>query len=345
MTGLASYGFADSHVYGDLNLEYFFDKTQNYSASLNLFRRLERRDNPDIVRLATVTTLALFSRNDYGDYFYSDGVSASFSAGFGQLKYIRGQRFERPNQISLTFHNEFHRSASKHTEFAFPGFYADTFRTNPNIFKGTMRSMELEMNFGFNRLRRISDFGVLLRGEFSHPDIGSDFDFRQAEASIFLRTQTLPLWTLEVRAEAGISDGNVPPQRFFSLESVATAIASSSVFRGMKVKEFYGDKYFSLFVQHNFGEVIPGILRIPNLASFGVEFVGFANIGWSDFSLQTLQYSNTQLPFTARTNDKWYYETGLGFNKLLLFFRIDIATRLSQRAKPSFILTFSRATF
>ncbi len=144
MRGLSSDAFADSHLIGECTPESFFDKTQIYSASLNPFRRLERRDNPDIVRLATVTTLALFSRNDDGDYYYSDGLSASLTAGFGQLQYIRGQRFERPNQLSLTFHNEFHRSASKHTEFAFPGFYADTFRPNPSIFKGTMHSLELE---------------------------------------------------------------------------------------------------------------------------------------------------------------------------------------------------------
>ena len=113
----------------------------------------------------------------------------------------------------------------------------------------------------------------------------------------------------------------------------------------MRAKEFYGDSYAAITMEHNFGEVIPGVLRIPNIASFGIEFIAIAGMGWTQFSSQTLTYTATKLPSTSATADGWYYEAGLGFNKIILFLRCDISARFSQRNTPSFGLTISGATY
>ncbi len=117
------------------------------------------------------------------------------------------------------------------------------------------------------------------------------------------------------------------------------------MFRGMGVKEFYGDRYAAISLEHNFGEVIPGVLRIPNIASFGIEFILLGRAGWSAFSEQTRLYTSTTLPSTNITGDRYYYEAGLGLNRVLLFFRVDLSARLSQVEKPKFFFTVSGATF
>ena len=78
----------------------------------------------------------------------------------------------------------------------------------------------------------------------------------------------------------------------------------------MEVKEFLGDRFLSLAFEHNFGEIIPGVLRIPNVASFGIEFVLFGNIGYSEFTDNAVfskvdgEYYKTRQ--TAATPDKYF---------------------------------------
>ncbi|MBK6418661.1 MAG: hypothetical protein IPF79_05645 [Ignavibacteria bacterium] len=76
--------------------------------------------------------------------------------------------------------------------------------------------------------------------------------------------------------------------------------------------------------------MIPGLLRIPDIASFGIEFIAFGGIGWTTFSPQTLEYTKTTLPTTDLTSDKAYYEVGLGINRILLFFRLDERSSISD---------------
>ena len=91
--------------------------------------------------------------------------------------------------------------------------------------------------------------------------------------------------------------------------------------------------------------MIPGILRIPDIASFGIEFILFGGVGWTSFSEETMKYTRTMLPTTDITTDKAYYEIGVGINRVLLFFRVDVNARLSQRTIPEFRVTLSGATF
>ena len=113
----------------------------------------------------------------------------------------------------------------------------------------------------------------------------------------------------------------------------------------MRIKEFYGDRSASLQFSHNFGEVIPGVLRIPNIASFGIEFILFGGVQWTSFSPQTLAAYPTTLPTTDITADRTYFELGVGVNRLLLFFRLDVNARISQRDIPELRFTVTNATF
>jgi hypothetical protein len=153
----------------------------------------------------------------------------------------------------------------------------------------------------------------------------------------------LPLWRLDARFSGGYSWGDIPPQKFFSLESSIASTAGDGVFRGMNVKEFYGDRFAALSLEHNFGEVIPGVLRIPSIASFGIEVILTGSIGYTEFSRNALVIK--QLPSTYSTNDTYYYEAGIALNKIFLFFRCDVSGRFSQRSDPELRFTISGSTF
>lgn len=343
-TLLGGYGTADKHWYADGELRLALDDVGKYSLRVNGYNKLARRDNPYTITQPSITLMSLFLKNDYGDYYYAKGGSAAVEVSFGQFQFIRRDVFVRPTRFSVTLRNENHEPAFVNTDFAI--FGSEPFRDNPPAFTGTLRSLTMEFNWNYHPERRFSGVGWQIKGEVSEPSlIPSDFRFRQLLSTLVIHMPTLPLWTLELRLTAGWSYGDVPPQRFFSLESAASSIAAVGALRGLYVKEFYGDRFATASIEHNFGELIPGILRIPNLASFGIEFIVSGGIGWSQFSPRTLAYTNTKLPSADDTKERIYYEAGIGLNKILLILRTDVTVRLSQVSPPRFFFTLGFAQF
>lgn len=338
------YGFADERWYGEIAGKVWLDRTEHFAIDASAYRRLARRDNPWIVTAQGITPLALVFGSDYGDYYYSNGFEGGIEASSGQLRFLRRDQYIRPNRFRVFFRAEDHESARNRTEFSLLG-RDDTFRPNPPAMDGTMRSIGGEINLAFAPGRRFGRIGLQLTAEVSDPDLlPTAFTFEQYTGTFFLTTRTLPLWQLDVRFSGGYSRGQVPPQRFFSLESAVSSIAGEAAFRGMSVKEFYGDRFASVSLEHNFGEIIPGILRIPNIASFGIEFLLLGRAGWTSFSPETRMFTNTTLPSTDATSDRYYYEAGIGINRLLFFFRVDLSARFSQVESPTLRFTFTGAT-
>lgn len=343
--GAAGYGFNDKHVAATLHGTYWFDDLQKWTADAQVYNRLNRRDDPNAVRTTAITYSTLFFGNDYGDYYYARGFELGASYGWGQLRFIRNEVYARPSSIRVFMRNEDQTTAQQHTTWSLFG-RDRAVRQNPAIIDGILRSLGAELHLSYSPSRLISRNGMALYAEVSEPSIiASDFRFASVQWKGLLRFPTLPLWLMDLTASVGWSFGDVPPQRFFSLESSLSGIAIGSAFRGMRIKEFYGDRYATIALSHNFGEVIPGILRIPNVASFGIEFLLFGGVGWTQFSPRAFTHTATTLPTTDITRERVYYETGIGFNRILLFFRLDVNARFSQRDTPAFAITFTTASF
>ena len=339
------YGTADKRFYGWLRPTVFIDDRQRWSFDASVFDILERRDNPYVVRGTLITATSLLFGSDYGDYYYRRGGELGLSYSWGQFVFIRADLWQRPSMVRVFFRNEDHLSA--HTRDVWSLFQPQQpERQNPHIVPGTLRSAGALLRLSFSPFRMISRTGLSLMIEHADAEIlPSSFSFTILKAEGMLRFKPLSVWTTDLVATFGWSDGAVPPQRFGSLESSVNGLAVSGAFRGMSVKEFYGDRYATLSITQNFGEVVPGVLRIPGIASFGIEFIAFGGIGWTTFSEQTRAFTATMLPTTSQTREGVYYEVGLGINRLLLFFRLDVNARISQRDRPEFRLTLSGATF
>ena len=319
----AGYGWADNHLYAEAFHRQYLNNTQKYFLELSAYRKLARRDNPYVVGVNGINTLSLFFRNDYGDYFYNDGTELAFEYGWGQLRFLRREEFIRPSAIRVSIRREFHASAQTNSD-------------------GKYTILNAEYRQNFTPMRRISTAGFIITGQHALQGI-SKHSYSQATFQSFLRFTTLPLWRMDMRISSGWSWGDIPPQEFYSLESSVASTAGDGVLRGMNVKEFYGDRYVALSAEHSFGEVIPGVLRIPSIASFGIEFILTGSVGWTEFSKNALRL--VPLPSTSATGDCIYYEAGIALNRLFLFFRTDLSARFSQRATPELRFTVSGATF
>lgn len=338
------YGTADRTLYGWLRPTLFLERQQRWSLDASVYNVLQRRDNPNVVRTPLITATSLLFGNDYGDYYYRRGGEAGISYSWGQLVFIRNDLWQRPSSLRMFMRSEDHRSAISRDVWSL--FQPTQERLNPLIVPGTLRSLGAQLRLNYSPARLISRTGLSVSLEHANPSLlPSAFAFTTLQAEGLLRFKPLSVWTTDLVATFGWSDGAVPTQRFGSLESSVNGLAVTGAFRGMRVKEFYGDRYATLSVTQNFGEVIPGVLRIPGIASFGIEFIAFGGVGWTTFSEQTRMLTATTLPTTAQTREGLYYEVGLGINRLLLFFRVDINARISQRDRPEFRLTLSGATF
>jgi hypothetical protein len=341
----AGYGLADHRLYASASATWFPDLDQRWSLELSLGRTLQRRDNPNIVRTSFITLTSLISGSDYGDYYLSNGGQLSVGYSWGQLQFVRNDLWTRPNTIRLSWRNSIDESVQQQTQWSL--FRSGMMpRSNPQIADGHMNTLGLDVFLSYSPLRRVSRTGMALSLEAARPDIlGSNFEFVLATWNASARMHTLPLWTLDLSAMVRWGWGSTPPQRFVSSESGFGGLVVGTAFRGMRIKEFYGDRMASLQFSHNFGEVIPGVLRIPNIASFGIEFLLFGGVQWTSFSTETLRQFPTQLPTTDATVDRTYYELGLGINRILLFFRLDVNARLSQRDTPELRITLTNASF
>lgn len=338
------YGFADRRWYGTLSATVFGGTNQQWSIDGSIRHVLARRDDPYSVRSSLITATSLISGIDYGDYYYQSGCEGGLGYSWGQLRFIRNDVYERPSRLRLFFRDERHTTAISRDVFSV--FTPSWRRSNPSVIDGTLRSFGAEWYLSYNPQRLVARTGLGIRYEMSDPSvIPSDFSFRRLEVHGRLRTPTLPLWTLDVDLRAGYADGAVPPQKFFSLESSVAGLATPGTFRGMAVKEYHGDRYCAISVAHNFGEVIPGVLRIPNIASLGLEFILTSSLAWTTFSDSTLAYTSTNLPTLSGTAERYYGEVGLAINRILLFLRMDVTARFTQRSQPEFHLTISSATF
>jgi hypothetical protein len=87
--------------------------------------------------------------------------------------------------------------------------------------------------------------------------------------------------------------------------------------RAMDVKEFTGTRYVALNLEHNFRSLPFLAMGIPFLYKNSFELIingGIAN-AWG---------GNGSRP------DGWYYEAGIGLNRIFELFRVDGTWRLSS---------------
>jgi len=342
----AGYGFADSKPFGTLDFTAFLSEDKKIGLDIGLNYGLKRRDDPYVVQWRSITPLAIITGRDYGDYYYSNSYYTGINLGFGQDLFVRRQFFRKPWLFKLGFRDEYASSAPIGSTFSF--FGPDSVRPNHTISDGNIKSLLFEANLNYTRLRAITDIGMHYSLEVAGNGLGGDFSFLRHYFETNLYFPTAPLWTADIKLSAGLATGSLPAQRFSSLETGIARIVTAGAFRNMGIKEFYGDRFIALNFEHNFGEIVPGLLRIPNIAAFGLEFLLLANAAYTEFSpAATFAEGNEYLKglTTANTSDNYYYEVGLGINRLLLFFRFDIMARFSQVNSPQILLNIGGATF
>ncbi len=272
-----------------------------------------------------VSSAALFDKNDYLDYYFTDGWRSFLEFNIRR----RPQHGRHTTRIELGYTDETHSAMEKNTDFSI-FFQSRSFRENPVIDEAHLRSFTLHAE-----RKPSSSFFMLPTGfrwetslEHTSPSLtGGDFDFTRFFATIQGRINTMyqrhalsPY--LSYFIAGGISSGTIPVQRFFELDSDLSGFATVGTLRGIGTKEFAGDQFLQFSLEHNFRRIPFLALGIPFLYEMGLEFLVHGSIArsWTRMIPETEYY----LP---RETGGWYTEFGIGLGKIFELFRIDLTWR------------------
>jgi hypothetical protein len=323
LTTSAGYGFSDNVFKYHLGGTYHLTRKQSVNIGAEVYRKLMNVPDGDFYSPLTISLMALVDKNDYRDYYL----------GTGWKSFINVQPTRRMS-ATLGFLSENQTTMNVTSNYSF--FSRNIlFRPNPPILEGTMRSIQLDVRLGPQR----TPFDVTNRNaleisvEYSSSSLGSNFDFTRSQALLqwniktFLQSLLFPP-LLKVNLTAGTSSGTLPPQRFFTADTRASGYAPFGTLRGGHVKEFVGDRFVMLNLEHNFRSVPFVLLDIPFLYRNGIELVvhGSAAQTWLG---------------NISTSSGWYYEAGMGINRILDIIRADLSYRLKEPRRFYFTLSIA----
>lgn len=304
------YGFSDERFSFDAGIEWRAGKA--YPLTLDVYRTMDHVPDGGYYGSSAISLMALIDKNDYRDYFLSSGgkIGVGFTA----------------EQIDarVRFISEQHRSVQNATTYSLFGG-GKSFRPNPDVKEGTTRSVEIKFRAGDEAT--ILDFvtrdAVELSVERSSKQFGSDFGYWRYHAMATASLQTFAKSLLfspfvRVRVEGGLVRGDVIPQRLFTLDSRASGYAPFGVLKGSGVKEFVGDRYVMVQVEHNFRSLPFLIINAPYFFRNHIELVVHAAVAraW-----------HGEVDLTQGL----YAEAGVGLSRILEVLRFDASYRFKGR--------------
>ena len=318
-------------------------------AGLNYQASTRTRYPSESYSLAFNSLPMLLSLDDYFDYYWSRRFAAEVGYRFGKAK----------STVRASFHHEEHRSLAKSTDFDIACGYQnkngriyellcedrdDPQRENPTVEEGRLRSFDLIFNWGgkYRPFGRRSQKRVELEMEHSGDWMGSDFDFTRYRLSFDWHTDALVRRlglgeTIHLHGLAGTASGELPIQRYGSLDASTWIFQPFGTFRSLDGRPYEGEKYAGLFWEVDLGGDLFKRLRLDGLARRGMELTvhgasGRTWVGWEGrgrFGYAPIgREGRDWLLYPLRVPDGFHHEAGFSF--VLRSLRIDFTRRLDR---------------
>jgi len=275
-----------------------------------------------IIRRPTVISTASFNPTVWGlvaqwdplDYYRADGFRASISSKL--LNYTR---------LTLSYEDFEHYSLPVRSTFSIVGDTADV-RGNPAVSDGRMRTVGAEFVYDSRRMLkskgrelRLSEAEFLrIRMSFEQaaPDlIHNDFDFRRYYIDIRRRQRTLGLGMTSLRLYAGSSDGDLPPQRYHTVDFANAILHDDDHFTTLNETDFIGGRALVLKVHHDFRRRLFVASGLPLVKDIPFWLSLHGGVFWTELREgQQPSFENAQ-PVAPRP----YSEIGFGLGNLTPF--------------------------
>ena len=337
-----SYGFSDKKFKTDFSASYYFGNYRTYKLSLNAFNKLSVLfPESDNYNNLTASLLALFSKYEYRDYYYTKGLNAKFS----------GEVFPVLN-LGVGYITHKDNSAKVNSDFS---FFAKSrkYKDNQQIYETTINALDFSFDFDFRKFiedgyfrRRVSQGYSFFRfgGEFLLSDskfLNSGLDFTQYSFYLDGTINTFNTSKFVFKFYTQYSDGPLPYQMLYSLPGNIDIASKNWTFRTLRINEYFGDKVTTLYIEHQFGDELFRLSRIPVLEDLELQLSGFFNAGWLDIS----EKSKMILPVEGKTLTKPLMEAGFSIGHVLFPMRLEFAWRLNYTERNRFVISLNTFIF
>jgi len=325
--GRAGYGFSAQLFQYRLRGTLFSSKKRNLGIGAEIRRSVENFPDRGYYGPLSISLMALIDKNDYRDYYLSNAWSLF-------LRYTPSRTVD----AEVTYLHDNQRSLKNETDYSI--FAREkVYRPNPRIQEGNLRSIQFHLRLGEPPvpLDMVSRNAVEFEIEHAIAPyfLGGSLFFTRYNAVVDVSFVTFSRFllfppNLRIRGVGGYASGALPLQKLFYTDSRASGYAPYGVLKGASVKEFAGDRFIAVNVEHNFRNVPFLLLNIPFLYRNGIELIvhGAAAQTWMQ---------------SASTSNGWYSEAGIGVSRIFDLLRADLTYRFTDPKR--FYFTLSVASF
>ncbi len=323
-----SYGFSDKRLKSNLKVNYLLGKYRTFKVSAEAFNQLKVlfSGEHDYNVFAT-TSLALFAKNDFQDYYFSKGINLELQDEV--LPFL---------SLSAGFINRTDNNAFKNTSVSLFKI-SKTYRSNPPIYETKINAFKAGFNLdfrdfiedGFFRRRTLlGESYVIFNGNitYSNPDIlNSGERFTKYELSASGRMNLFRSTFLNYKIYGMYNQGKLPLQMLYTLPGDINLLALNYSFRTLEINEVTGDRVVTLNLYYFLGNELFNLLKIPLLKDSPLQLSTHFNAAFTDISSE----SASILPRSVNTLRNPFYEIGFGLSHAILPVRVEFTWRLNHR--------------
>ena len=328
-----NYGFSDKKFKTDFKTSYLLGEYRTFRLSGRAFDRLNVLfGGSDQYGELTNTILALFTKYEYRDYYYSKGFNLN----------LRGDVFSFLN-LGVGFSNSTDKCAFNNSDFSF--FYKNRkFKTNLPVNEVKINAVSLRYNFDFRNYiedglyRRKVGLGssyMTFGGEVIISDkstLKSEMDFTTYKGNIYAYLKSFNSCDAFIRIKGEYTDGTLPFQMLYALPGNINAVSSGASFRTLDVKEVIGDRVVTLHFDHNFRNELFRLSGIPYLKDSELQLNYFFNAAYSEIGSK----SKGILPVDVKSFAHPFYETGFSIGHVMFPLSLEFAWKLNYKDGNNF---------
>lgn len=318
------YGTADRTVKYRVGPEWRSDEAGSFAVGTEFRYDIETMPFNERVDPVGNGVWAFFNGEDLVDYTLVHGRRAYASA-----KVLAG------STVELSYHDDRYLSAYKNTDVSLAAIGTTFhFRPNPPVQEGRYRSVVLDL---FRRPAMDTTFFAVPKNEWQlRYERGTDpsgTPFTSLYADLIVRINTMGSSRLfnpylGVTATAGRLTGAPPAHRMFTVEGTLRRFMFPSSFRTMTLRQYSGDRFVAVTVEHNFRNIPFGLIGLPGVPMDLILRAGYAEVSAGHV---------TTVPVFYERPVRRYWEYTFGIGRIFDLLRLDLT--YTKVPAPRYVIT------